>query len=671
MDTLAAGVRLVHLGSACLLTGVFAFLLLVGRPAARAAGAQALDALHALDRRLLALALWALGAVLGSGLLDLARQAQVATGAGLGESLAPDVLAAVLGRTRYGAVWLARHALLGLLGVLLALRGRERDLADWVALRGEGLLLSGASLVLLAAAGHAASVEPPGAAIAVHGAHLLAAAVWVGGLGPLLLFLRWARALPGDAARLAVTGAARRFSRVGLATVGLLAVTGVYAAAGQVAGVPALLGTPYGRWLLLKLALLALLLLVAAANLLVVRPRLEADADPAGPWARLGRHVGAELLLGLAILGVVAVLGLTTPARHAEVAWPLSFRLSWEATRDLAGVRTRVAVGSQVAVLGLVLALLALVVPGRRRRWAGAAGLGAVGLGLATALPPLAVDAYPTTYLRPSAPYTVTSVVQGGAVYREHCADCHGPAGYGDGPRAGTLLRRPADLTGRHAADHTVGDLFWWVTQGVPRAGMPGFGERLPADARWDAINFVRTLGAAEQARLSLGPASAPRPSIVAPDFAYTPGVGAERTLKEHRGRSVVLLVFFTLPASTARLVQLGEAYREIRFRGGDVVAVPLEGAALVYRRLGRRLLLFPIAVEGAEEAAGAYAPFLTATGSPPPHAELLVDRQGYLRARWTPGGSGGWADPAALLAEVERLASEVAQAPPADEHLH
>jgi putative copper resistance protein D len=58
---------------------------------------------------------------------------------------------------------------------------------------------------------------------------------------------------------------------------------------------------------------------------------------------------------------------------------------------------------------------------------------------------------------------------------------------------------------------------------------------------------------------------------------------------------------------------------------------------------------------------------------APPPieHMELLVDRQGYLRARWVPGAGEGWADPARLVAEVERLAREPARTPIADDHVH
>jgi nucleotide-binding universal stress UspA family protein/mono/diheme cytochrome c family protein len=37
--------------------------------------------------------------------------------------------------------------------------------------------------------------------------------------------------------------------------------------------------------------------------------------------------------------------------------------------------------------------------------------------------------------------------VTGGEVFRTYCATCHGPSGRGDGPLAGSMRRRPADLT--------------------------------------------------------------------------------------------------------------------------------------------------------------------------------------------------------------------------------
>ena len=635
--------------------------------------------LHELDSRLLTLAGWALAVTLGAGVLDLWRQVGVATGAGLRESLDGGRILSVLFDTRYGTVWLARSGLLVLLAVLLSLASEEGE-GDWLALRLQALALSAASLVLGALAGHAAAVEGAVVSVGLDGLHLLASGLWAGGLVPLALCLAWASrlAVPGVAAV-----AAERFSRLGLASVATLAATGAFAAWKQVGSVPAFLGTAYGRWLAVKLIVFVALIPLAARNLLVWRRRLAAGGpgEPAAARA-LHRHVLGEAALAVAILAAVAVLGLTTPARHDEIAWPLSFRFDWEATKTLPGVQPRVAIGSQVATLGLVALLLALVIRPRRWRLAALAGGVALALGATVALHPLAVDANAATYLRPAVPYAAGSIVQGHGFYRTHCQSCHGVSGEGNGPAAAALPRRPADLTAKHASDHTAGDLFWWISHGIPGSGMPGFADQLAPDERWDVINFVRALGAAERIRM-IGAVASSSAVAVAPDFTFTTGVGEGRALRDWRGRGVVLLVFFTLPGSADRLVELNGLTLAMRLRGGEILGVPLGDARGVYRALGGRAVFFPLAVDGAAEAAAAYSMFrpdLTPEGlrpdpPPPVHMELLVDRQGYIRARWIPRDLGrdtdGWADPARLLAEADRLARETPATPVASEHVH
>jgi putative copper resistance protein D len=677
----AVVVRLVQLAAGVHLVGALVFLLLVWRPAWRGAGPAGEGLGARVDRGLLRLAAWALVASLAVGLVGLVVQAASVSGAAR-DAVSPTVLARLLTGTQYGLTWLARMAGLLLVGGFLLLREAERDWKDWWAVRLEVGLLGTLAFAALAVAGHAATAEEWGLVpLAADAVHLVAAGMWLGGLLPLAWVLGEAARQGGDGSLAVARAASRRFSTLALGGMMLLVPTGLVSAWIQVGGFPALVGSGYGGLLLLKLALLIPILVLAAANRVRLVPALRDAADAevlTRSLRRLRRNVCLEAALGLAILLVVAGLGVTPPARHVPPAWPFSFRFAWQVTKDLPGVQTRVAVGSQLAVLGLTTVLLAAIV--RRRRWPWVAGAGgvAVAIGLGAALPPLAVDAYPTTYLRPPLAYTAISVARGQTLYREHCARCHGVAGYGDGPAATGLRVRPADLTARHTADHTVGDLFWWLTHGIPRSGMPGFGDRLAEDDRWDLINFLRTLAAAEQAR-GLSPVVEPTARLVAPDFAFTRGLRESYSLKDYRERAIVVLVLFTVPDSGERLVALNRVYGALRLRGAEVLGIPMGAPGDVYRALAGAPVFFPVVVDGAIEAVTTYLVFrrdLTPDGQVPDppgprHMELLVDRQGYVRARWIPDGDGGWADPERLVAEVERLAVETPRVPVPDEHVH
>jgi putative copper resistance protein D len=324
---------------------------------------------------------------------------------------------------------------------------------------------------------------------------------------------------------------------------------------------------------------------------------------------------------------------------------------------------------------GGVIALAAAALLRRGRYWMCGIALASLAWGAAVAMPALSIDAYPTTYGRPSVSYNAISLAQGLALYRENCAVCHGVAGYGDGPAAERLVPRPSDLTAGHTGAHTAGDLFWWLTHGVPGTAMPGFGLALDPEERWDLINFVRALSAAEQAR-GLFAAVEPNPWLVAPDFSYATDHGEAKSLKDHRGKSVVLLVFFT-PASRSRLVQLDQAYGTLTSLGVEVLAVPgAEGPASWAEHFVRSL---PIVTEGGPEVFEAYALFrrsFSEQGSLPDpplpsYMEFLIDRQGYIRARWIAGERVGWANTENLVREVEKLNTEKPLVTAADEHVH
>jgi putative copper resistance protein D len=669
----SAALRWIHLLSVLVLVGVFGFSLLAGRAVAPTA--------RAWERRMLALARGAalVALVSAAGLLAL----HAAYVAGRPEAaLDPAAWLRVLSATRFGAVWVLRAGLVLLLVALVWAREREEGVADWAALRAQGWLLAAAAAGALAWAGHAAAVEPGGAAaLGADLVHLVAAGVWLGSLAPLALLLR-AAATPGGAdARPYAVLAVGRFSRLALVSMLVLVATGLWNAWTLVGDLPSLIGTRYGWLLLVKLGLLAPILTLAAINRQRLLPALPGDADTVGrpAMARLARFVAAEWGLALAILAVVAVLGATPPARHDAPWWPLSFRLSWEAAAGLPGVRTRFLIGSQVAVVGFLGVVVALLLA-RMRLLAATAGLALIAIGLGVALPPLSVDAYPTTFRRTTVPYQASSIAHGLELYRTHCALCHGPAGWGDGPAGAGLPKKPADLTAPHTAQHTAGDMYWWLSHGIPAAGMPAFGATLSEDDRWDLINYIRGLGAGEQGRLLSAAVEPNRPRVGAPDASFAVGPAPARSLKDFRGQRTLLLVLFTLDESRRRLSDLAHAYETLQMLGTEIIAVPLQPDGPVIARLGANPpILFPVVTEGAEEIARAYGVFRR-TLSPdgmkpdppmPSHVEFLIDRAGYLRARWIPGNPGpSWAEMRALVGEIQALNRESPVPPPA-EHVH
>jgi copper transport protein len=129
-------------------------------------------------------------------------------------------------------------------------------------------------------------------AIPVASLHLLAMAVWLGGVLVLLAGER-------DAAR---------FSRLAVVCFPVLAVTGIYLAYRQSGALGALPGTVFGRLLLAKAAVVAGIIGLAWFSRRAVRRR----ASPRGT-------VAGEAFLGVAVLGVTAALVNTAPARVAYV----------------------------------------------------------------------------------------------------------------------------------------------------------------------------------------------------------------------------------------------------------------------------------------------------------------------------------------------------------------
>jgi putative copper resistance protein D len=644
--------RTLHFVACVSLTGVFAFECLVAGRALRANDTELGDGFGR-RRRLIVLAWASLALALVSGAAWLAGVAANMSGEPLG-ALKSSTIAIVLTETRVGKDWLLRLALAVLLGACVVAwkrRARWSAAAGWAAFGLSALLL-----VTLAWAGHGAADEGIGGNIhlAADLLHLLAAGIWLGALVPFALMMAAAQHVGDQGAAVGIARAAtRRFSAIAVTSVGVLLASGIVNTLYLSGNVPALLGTPYGQRLLLKIALFVAMLSVAAIN----RGRLTAQLDAgARAWQaipQLRRNALIESAIGLGVLAIVGKLGILPPGLHTEPVWPLPFRV------DLNALPTGDKILLAVFVVGFcACATLVIVAIAGRRKWLLGASLVGLIPCVALAAPPLrqAIEpAYPTTFFASPVPYDAAAVVRGAAVYAQNCAVCHGADARGDGPAAVGLPIKPTDLTKPHLFAHNVGDLYWWTGHGLGGV-MPGFEGKLTPSDQWNVIQFIRAHAAGVLAR-SVGPkvTSAAAPQVL--DFAFEIH-GAQDTLSQTLQDGPVLLILYAWPVPGARLRQLAAEQRRLAAGGLTVIAV---GPTKI-RNSSSGGAKPPYVVGVSADVAEALTLFRsTGDGG---ETELMLDRNGIIRARWTASGPGSLAPPNVLVADAQRAARFAVAAP-------
>jgi mono/diheme cytochrome c family protein len=242
-------------------------------------------------------------------------------------------------------------------------------------------------------------------------------------------------------------------------------------------GLPGLVGTEYGHLLLLKMALFAGLLFLAAHNQFVLARDL----------TRLRRWVVIEAVMGCVTLCAASLLSASPPGLHEQPWWPFAWRPDLSALADdevRLAVQNAVAMGLLVLATWLRRARAVLVLGSLAAVWFASPSLGL-----------LLVPAEPTVFWESSADATPQSIALGRAAYAMHCANCHGQYLRGDGPGSAGLAIPPADLTAPHLWDHLPGQVFWWISDGMrgPDGSkvMPGFADRIDARTRWALIDFL------------------------------------------------------------------------------------------------------------------------------------------------------------------------------------
>ena len=255
------------------------------------------------------------GAFAVGSLAQLAVQSSSFAEVGVVEALGGPALT-VLVDTTWGRLWLLRALALAAVAAALAVAyvraGAGRQPSTRLLLAA-GLPSAMLMLLSLSLASHAAGTSAiRGPATLTDYLHLLASAAWGGGLMHFAAIVPVALREVGPESDRLLRALTPRFSVVAGLGVGLLIVTGLYGYWAQVT-IPAALKTPYGLTLLAKVAMVAPLLLLGAANLIIVRPRL-ADSPSAARWLR--RLVAAEGALVVLVLLAVGYLTSLEPARQ-------------------------------------------------------------------------------------------------------------------------------------------------------------------------------------------------------------------------------------------------------------------------------------------------------------------------------------------------------------------
>lgn len=210
------------------------------------------------------------------------------------------LLGEVMSETHVGRMWAWRLSIALLLAAAAWLPGRQPVRKTAMFCIAAGLLVLGSL------SSHAIDKGAP--AVAIYFLHEAAAGLWIGallglclGCGQANLDDRW------------VQRTAPRVSRAAGWSVAVLVLTGVYSAYAALGlNLDHLLYSAYGRILLIKLWLFAVVLGIGGYN----RYRLVPAVEDARARTLLLRSVTAEVVLMVGVLGVAALLANTPPVHH-------------------------------------------------------------------------------------------------------------------------------------------------------------------------------------------------------------------------------------------------------------------------------------------------------------------------------------------------------------------
>jgi copper transport protein len=311
---------LVFLGVLGLIGGL-GFEVFVFRPAlGKSNGSDALLLESEVLELLQKLAKWAVALAAVASVAQLVLQTAVVTGTSLVSALGAP-MGAVLTGTGWGNLWIWRVVLLGLMGLVVMVRRRSSSGAPTEAfhLGGQGpsvigLMLGAGVILTLSLVSHGAATGGIEAEAIVSDAfHLVAAALWVGGVLGLGASMKVSRRFPPSPDDESfMSPVISRFSLVAAMSVGTLVVTGVFGAWAQITRFVAF-ETAYGRAFLIKIALFVVVVSLGGINSLRSRAARARFHPTRGVKPSIVR---AEFAVGVLVILVAGVLTSLEPARQ-------------------------------------------------------------------------------------------------------------------------------------------------------------------------------------------------------------------------------------------------------------------------------------------------------------------------------------------------------------------
>lgn len=208
-------------------------------------------------------------------------------------------------RTDAGRAFLVRIVLLAAVAVLLFVHFNITNMARDIAVASVFTLLFGT----WAYAGHSRSMRWPVFGVPLDIAHHMAAAAWLGGLGILTFVV-----VPTED-RETIIDSVRRFADVAAASVAVIVATGTAQSLRLLGNPLNLLSVAHGRFLLLKLLVLAAMLKVADVNRRRVANRFNSeDGPPHRVIDNTRRAMRTELAVGLVIIAITSAMVVSPPS---------------------------------------------------------------------------------------------------------------------------------------------------------------------------------------------------------------------------------------------------------------------------------------------------------------------------------------------------------------------